>query len=669
MGSGLPLRTPESERSNSNRFAISMQLASGKSVTLKDDLGRIMWLFEPGAPHELVASRLERFPDATAWVDGEPMPTFTPSECGNAYLEKVEADKATALSAAKAAESGPLPIKGAPPWRKAPSAPAPTPAVEIPPPGSEPEPEPEPEQPEPAADETQPGDDDADEDETDEAEPAEAIVADPVDLWDHFGAPELPRGLLPGILERYAIKQAEQVGADCGGLGMSALVICAAAIRDRIKLQVKRHDSEWCESARLWVALIGLPSTKKSPIIGRAFKPIGRIDARLRREYLTKKTEYDKLAAADKALVSPPPKNFLRLDDTTIEAAQEILKDSRDGVILMQDELSGWFGSMEKYSNGRGAHKDRGFWLQSFNGGSASVDRITRGSGFIENLSISILGGIQPDLMRKFAADGIDDGLLQRLFPIVLRSAAEGRDQPADNTMDDFSDLIERLHALEPPSLTSGSLPPVPTELRFSDGAQAFRNELETKHQKQMAGWEVVNKKLAAHIGKYDGLFARLCVIWHCVENAHQDSLPRAVTEDTARRVAKFLHSFLLQHAISFYADLLGLADGHERIVAVAGYILAHKLERVTNRDVQRGDRTMRKLERRDIESVFEQLDAFGWVSRLPGPRPSDPPHWQVNPEVHRKFAERGKQEKKRREDIRRLIADSVQQQTNDRDA
>ena len=101
---------------------------------------------------------------------------------------------------------------------------------------------------------------------------------------------------------------------------------------------------------------------------------------------------------------------------------------------------------------------------------------------------------------------------------------------------------------------------------------------------------KAINRKLASHIGKYNGIFARLCVVWHCVEHADGDSLPAVVTEDTARRVAGFLHGFLLPHALAFYAGVLGLANDHDRLADVAGYILAHKLERITNRDVQRGD-------------------------------------------------------------------------------
>ena len=47
---------------------------------------------------------------------------------------------------------------------------------------------------------------------------------------------------------------------------------------------------------------------------------------------------------------------------------------------------------------------------------------------------------------------------------------------------------------------------------------------------------EAVNKKLAAHIGKYDGLFARLCLIWHCIEHADRNLIDQ-IDEDTARRV------------------------------------------------------------------------------------------------------------------------------------
>ena len=77
-----------------------------------------------------------------------------------------------------------------------------------------------------------------------------------------------------------------------------------------------------------------------------------------------------------------------------------------------------------------------------------------------------------------------------------------------------YGDLVRHLHILGRPDL-----------LHFDDGAQAIRRALEQKHLELMA-LETINRKLAAHIGKYDGMFARLCVIWHCIEHADKGYQP-----------------------------------------------------------------------------------------------------------------------------------------------
>jgi uncharacterized protein DUF3987/primase-like protein len=477
--------------------------------------------------------------------------------------------------------------------------------------------------------------------------------ADPVDLWAKFDPPTLPRGVLPEVIEAFAFDRGIAMGCDMGGLAVSALAVCAAAIPDSIKLQPKKHDTGWVESARLWVAPVGLPSTMKSPMMAAAVKPLRRIDFEMARENQEAMADYYKLPAEERKMTAPPKQTRLMLQDTTIEAAQEILKDSPDGVLSFQDELSGWFGAMDKYSGGRGAAKDRGFWLEAYNGGSHTINRIGRGSVVIENLSVSMLGGIQPESIRRLAEDGSDDGLLQRLIPIVLRPAVVGRDEKPSEVLLDYNKLISNLHQLTPP-MTEGLLITV-APLKFDDGALAVREELERRHL-ELQQCEIINRKLGSHIGKYNGIFARLCVVWHCIEHAGGD-LPVTITEATARRVARFLHGFLLPHALAFYAGVLGLSDDHDRLASVAGYILAHKLERITNRDVQRGDRTMRGLERREIEAVFDQLDALAWVNRIQGPQPSSPPHWIVNPAVHAKFAQRAGAEKERRERERKIIA------------
>jgi hypothetical protein len=477
---------------------------------------------------------------------------------------------------------------------------------------------------------------------------------EPVDLWGRFDPPPLPTGLLPGVIEDFARVQGKLMGADPSGLAAAALAVCAAAIPDRIKVQVKRHDPTWQEAPRLWVALIGNPSTKKSPILSAAVKPLTRIDAALYREWADTRAAYEALSKDEQKLTRPPRQTRLRIEDTTIEAAQEVLRDSPDGVLCLQDELSGWFGAMDKYSGARGAAKDRSFWLQSFNGGAYAINRVGRGAGLIENVSVSMLGGIQPEPMRKIASDSVDDGLLQRLFPIILRPATVGLDAPMPDVVGRYGRLVESLHKLAGVAPAQDDISPV---LHFDDRAQEIRRSLEERHLELMAT-EAVNRKLAAHVGKLDGLFARLCVVWHCVEHAEARTLPKVIEEHTADRVAKFLHGFLLRHAFAFYAGTLGLSDDHDRLTAVAGYILAHKLEVMTNRDVQRGDRTMRGIERQSIARIFEQLEALGWVNAEPGRRATDPPRWVVNPIVHQRYVARAADERKRRQAAHVMIAE-----------
>lgn len=474
------------------------------------------------------------------------------------------------------------------------------------------------------------------------------VAVDPVDLWGKFEPPSLPRGLLPDVIERFAHDQGMDMGADMSAIAVSALAVCAGAIPDSVRLQVKRHNTGWFEAARLWVALVGPPSSKKSPIMTAAARPLRKIDADQARDYADQRAVYDKLPKEEKLKTNPPKQVRSILQDTTIEAAQDVLKDSPDGLLCYQDELSGWFGSMDKYSAGRGSAKDRSFWLEAFNGGTYSVQRVGRGLVYIDNLSISLLGGIQPEPIRQIADEAVDDGLLQRLLPIMVSPAKAGRDEAASPVVAEYTALIRHLHCL-------GN-----ATLRFDDGAQAYRQELELKHL-NLLSLEFVHRKLAAHIGKYDGIFARLCVIWHCTENmVGFGDIPAVISEATARRVGAFLRGFLLPHAMAFYTTVLGLSNDHDCVTAVAGYILSHGLTKITNRDLKRGDRVMRRLSPEAALAVFEQLEAFGWLERTPSGLRGAPAHWLVNPAVHQKFAERAKVEAARRAEVRQTIADAV---------
>jgi Protein of unknown function (DUF3987) len=477
------------------------------------------------------------------------------------------------------------------------------------------------------------------------AEPPDATT--PVDLWADANPPVLPEDLLPERIENFARAAAKVVGADVGGFAMAALAASAAAIPDSIQLRPMRH-SLWTESARIWVAEVGDPSARKTAIISAASAALKREDRRRYQDYLSKRAFFDALAKEAQKIAHKPAPVRLILNDTSVEAAQEIYKTSTEGVLGLYDELSGWFGQMDRYGqHGRGT-ADRSFWLQTYNGGSYIYDRIGRGSADLPNISMTLLGGIQPDLMRKVANACSDDGLIQRLMPVMLAPSGLTVDDPeAAAAMRDFDNLVPQLLAL----------PPGVDPLRFDDGAQCVRDELEIEHHGLVRAHEGFNKKLSSALGKQDGVFARLCIIWHCVENADQSFLPKLVSENTARRVAAFMRAFTRPHLTDFYTGTLDLPDEHERLIAIAGFILTRKPEILTNREVQAAVRSMRKLTSRDVTPVMEQLEALGWLFRSEQRRAGAPPVWRVNPAAHAHYAARARTERKRREDMRVLIA------------
>jgi len=470
----------------------------------------------------------------------------------------------------------------------------------------------------------------------------------PIDLWANFDPPKLPRGLLPEVIETYAFAQGELMGGDPAGLAMSALTVCGAAIPDCIELQVKQHDPSWMEAARLWVSLIGDPSMKKSPMMRNAARALKRMDVALVRKHAAEKAEYDKLSVEDRRQQNPPKKKRLRIEDTTIESVQEILKDSPQGVLSLQDELSGWFGAMDKYTSGRGAYKDRGFWLQTWNGGEAVADRIQRGTCYIPNLSVSLLGGIQVEPLRAIIDEAVDDGLIQRLIPVTLGPASVSKDEEIDDATRKFEQLVERLAGKQ--QFNDDIHEASPLVIKFTPAAQTVRRSLEQRHLDLLA-CEAVHPKLAAHIGKYDGIYARLCLIWHCIEARWTDD----ISENIALRVEQFLHKYLLPHAVAFYASLLQ-GKNHSRLMDIANHILAHDLTTLTNRDVARCVRSTKGLTKSEITAIFEQLDALGWLTPVPGPRSNSPTRWEVNPMCRRLFAERAEKEQGRRLYARQVL-------------
>lgn len=481
----------------------------------------------------------------------------------------------------------------------------------------------------------------------------------PVDLFNVDPVPQIPLNDLPDVIAIYAKDQAELMGCDHSIIAMAALVAAASCLHDGVQIQPKRHDPTWRESARLWVAVVGSPSSKKSPAIGKAIHHVKTIDAARREKSRTELSRWEiqnaprkKGSKNDTPLEGPvpdrPQMKRAIVEDTTVEALSEILKDNPQGVLCVRDELTGWLGSMDAYKGSKaGASADRANWLELYNGGPRSVDRLVRGSVYIPNWSSCLIGGIQPDMLRRVVAGMGHDGLLQRFLPVIACATnSRGIDRKPDmSAIEHYRELFEHLAAIIP------SKEPVLLE----EDAHVVRERVDMLAEKM--GRAVAHEGLEAWLGKWSGVFARLLLTFHAIECSQLRVHPstRKVAGETAERVERLLCGTLFRHAINFYGEIVDVNDRHQRGKELARLILAKRWDVVHKRELQRSWKAASKMQPWELHEVVNRLCDMDWLQPDREGEPGadgKPRRWFVNPAVHKIFAAHADAERQRRADV-----------------
>lgn len=507
-------------------------------------------------------------------------------------------------------------------------------------------------------------------DQENEAEPQtdddQASQAIPIDIFCVTQPPVMPLDVLPDCLVDYVADQSALLGCDHSIVGMSALVSAAACITDGIKLQPKRHDPTWKESARLWLAIVGDPSTRKSPAIAKAVRHVKRLDGIMAdtnaSEWGAYQLHLDEWKAANKDAkkdggkpLSPPEapkKRRLLVEDTTVEALSEVLKDNPRGILCLKDELTGWFASMDAYKGGaKGASMDRAHWLEAYNGGRRSIDRVTRGSISIPNWSVCMIGGIQEEMIRRVASSMGHDGLLQRFMVVCARPSVADADRCPDmRAMERYKELFDKLERLQADDVV----------VTMTEQAHKARERVSEYSRKIIAAAD--HPHLMAWLGKWDGLFARLALLYHVIDCTANSAFPTQVkvSGETAARVERLMCGFLLPHAIHFYTEIIDANDKTDHIRQLGRFILAKGFERITRRDMTLGWRSSRSLEDWEIHKITDSLAAHGWLAADTSALDTSgkPKAWFVNPAVHQIYADHAAKETARR----RQIADTIRE-------
>jgi len=468
-----------------------------------------------------------------------------------------------------------------------------------------------------------------------EADPEEDAC--PIDLWAAPAPPALPRGLLPEVIEDFAFENAKQTGISAGGFAISALVNCAGAITDEIRIKVPRYE-DWTERACLWGMLYGAPSVKKTPVYKKATKFLIGKSQKMEKEYGRKLLDWQEDGGIKSGDPKPPKKKIV-ITNFTNEIALELAADNPRGMCVFADELAGIFARLEGYNAG-----DSSMWLEAYNGGYQSVDRKSSPAQSAENFSFCILGGTQPNKMKKLREKVSDDGMLQRFIPVVLQNTHKAIDAEAPPVNERFYELLGELLDLKPGGTCNFFKKP----LQFSEEAQIVREAFTDRLFEDAELFDDINSGFANHLRKHEGLFPRMCLVWHCVEHVGGE-MPVIVEKGTAERVSRFLEEFVQPHGFCFYEDLAGITEEENPVKSLGSYILSKAVDEFSLRDAMQQCTKFRKLDKFAREETLGQLEARLWIDKIKGPR-ADSQCFKVNPRVHEMYAERAKSEKKRRQ-------------------
>jgi hypothetical protein len=409
---------------------------------------------------------------------------------------------------------------------------------------------------------------------------------------------------------------------------MAVLAAFSGALDHRFALKMMRSGN-WYERPRLWVLLVADPSQRKTPIINTATQPLVDYENRLVDKYEDELRAYEEAKAANdgsEGVVREPKPRYV-VWDSTVEKLGELLSRKDKGILVKSDEISGWIGSMERYSN-TGNRSDRAFWLSAYDGGPRSIDRIRRGELRIRNLSVSILGGIQPTRLQEIK--GLtSDGLLQRFLPVMMGKASFRQDRYCDD--EQYSKLVHAMMFAEPARLIM---------------TQAALDRMETLHEYlfKLEHASSLTSGFQSFIGKLQGLCGSLALILHLAHDPKSRPF-EPIEEGIVDDVDHLVRGFILPHASEFYWQN-EMTEG-ERLRRLASWILTSGKDRILASDLTTNVRDCRGLTLLEINERVSPLVAGGWLQ--PTDRTPVCRVWKVTPTVRKQLAERVKTEETRK--------------------
>lgn len=401
-------------------------------------------------------------------------------------------------------------------------------------------------------------------------------------------APTFPIDVLGDFWSPWAKAQAEGRSSPVDYVAAGLLAAASTLIGNARRAAV--HE-KWIEPTHAWFAIIGDPSAGKTQALKATLEILRAFDSEQLAERKRLRQAHDrsvldaKIAhkawkkAAERAMkggfdapAMPEEADVPAFDevprfaiiDATVEKVARVLATSPKGILLERDELAGWLGSFDRYGGGG----DRAFWLEAYNGGWYTIDRVGEpDTVVIDRLAVGVIGGFQPDRLQLVVSGG-DDGLAARFLFFWPDPPRGFKIRPVQTDDRRATVALRRLRDLELAVDEAGRLRPKPVPL--SSNAIPI---LEAFGGRMRAEAAAATGPLAGVYGKAAGSVLRLATIltYLCWAVRTGEPEPRIIGQDAIEAAITLMDDYFLVQAQRVFGEAsIPEAERHAKLLARA---------------------------------------------------------------------------------------------------
>lgn len=462
-------------------------------------------------------------------------------------------------------------------------------------------------------------------------------------------APTPDLSLWPPALVAQAKTIAGNVGCDPLVPLMSGLACIAGVIDARTRLELM---TGFQVPPVLWLMIIGKPADKKSPGSRPLKAIIKKIEQRDRTRYqrdmldwevqesrhIESKKDYiafytqpdtpsgQSLPAEVPELPPMPVNKKITIQDITSQKLIHHAKDRPEGLVCWLDEMHAWLRKITDRRSG----EDRSAWVSGYESEPYEMDRVGAGSLYCENLAVSIYGNVQPKVLCQLLNELCVDGLMQRFFPVTLRTSMTSIGKPTPAVFSNaplWETLVNELHEMTSRTYTLSPL-----------AYQHFR-AFQAWHLKLIQEDHVlsVHDDYQTASGKVVGLAGRLCLIFHLIESHRVQE----ISGDLMWRVITLTKDFIIPSLRHVYSHL-----GQQE--SLDYWLMNHFLARTdtttfTLRDLKRsavkqlGNKPLWQ-KNQEILDAMVTLEHMHWAIKTT--ETAQQTEWTINPHLKTTFSE-----------------------------